>query len=59
MVTDYDVGIAGEDAVSAAQVIEVLQRNNERLRELLLAVIPRIGPQPHDVCATALHDARL
>src|SRR5215218_709988 len=59
MVTDYDVGVAGEEAVSATQVVEVLRRNNERLRELLLAVIPSIGPQPADVCATALQDARL
>jgi 5'-methylthioadenosine phosphorylase len=58
-VTDYDVGVAGEEAVSATQVVEVLQRNNERLRELLLAVIPRIGPQPADVCSSALHSARL
>ena len=27
---------------------------NERLRELLFAVIPKIGQQPEDVCATAL-----
>jgi 5'-methylthioadenosine phosphorylase len=59
LVTDYDVGAAGEEAVSAAQVVEVLRRNNERLRELLFAVIPKIGPQPEDVCATALRSARL
>jgi 5'-methylthioadenosine phosphorylase len=58
-VTDYDVGAKGEDAVSVAEVVKVLQDNNERLRELLVAVIPKIGPQPSDVCATALRDARL
>jgi 5'-methylthioadenosine phosphorylase len=59
MVTDYDVGDEGEQAVSAAQVVQVLRDNNERLRELLLGVIPKIGPQPADVCAAALKAARL
>lgn len=59
MVTDYDVGAAGEEPVSAADVIRVLRENNERLRRLLLALIPEIGPQPDDVCSTALREARL
>jgi len=29
------------------------------IRELLLAVIPEIGPQPDDECANALSQARL
>jgi 5'-methylthioadenosine phosphorylase len=59
MVTDYDVGVEGGQPVSAERVLEVFRENNERLRELLLAVIPRIGPQPEDVCATALEGARV
>ena len=59
MVTDYDVGVEGEEAVSAAEVVQVLRENNERLRNLLLAVIPKIGPQPDDICSTALRRARL
>jgi 5'-methylthioadenosine phosphorylase len=58
MVTDYDVGVEGAEPVSHEQVIRVFQENNERLRELLFAVIPKIGPQPGDVCATALRHAR-
>src|SRR5262249_55870026 len=54
MVTDYDVGAHGDEAVTAEQVVRVLLENNERLRDLLLAVIPKVGPQPEDVCATAL-----
>jgi 5'-methylthioadenosine phosphorylase len=67
MVTDYDVGIEGAPGrsherpghppVSAAEVVRVFEQNNERLRELLLASIPRIGPQPEDVCSTALRGA--
>jgi len=59
MVTDYDVGVEDQEPVSAAQVVKVFNANNERLRELLLAVIPKIGPQPDDVCARALDAARL
>jgi len=57
MVTDYDVGVEGHEPVSAADVLRVFGENNERLRELLLAVIPRIGPQPDDGCARALGGA--
>jgi 5'-methylthioadenosine phosphorylase len=59
MVTDHDVGVAGAPPVSHHQVIEVFNRNNEKLRELLFAAIPKIGPQPQDVCATALEGARI
>jgi len=58
MVTDHDVGVEGAEPVSHEQVIRVFQENNVRLRELLFAVIPKIGPQPQDVCATALRNAR-
>jgi 5'-methylthioadenosine phosphorylase len=59
MVTDYDAGAAGEDPVTAAEVLTVFEQNIERLRDLLFAVLPKIGPQPSDVCATALRGARL
>ena len=59
MVTDYDVGAEGEDPVSAAQVVQVLGDNIDRLRDLLLSVIPKIGPQPADICSEALAGARL
>ncbi len=59
MVTDHDVGVEGAEPVSHERVIEVFNANNERLRELLFAAIPKIGPQPDDVCATALEAARL
>jgi 5'-methylthioadenosine phosphorylase len=59
MVTDHDVGVEGAEPVSADTVKRVFGENNERLRELLFAAIPKIGPQPDDVCASALHGARL
>ena len=60
LITDYDVGVAGDPdapAVTADAVIEVFQRNNERLRALLFAVIPQIGEQPADGCRRALEGA--
>jgi len=59
MVTDHDVGVAGADPVSHEAVVEVFNENNARLRDLLFAVIPKIPPQPEDVCATALAGARV
>jgi 5'-methylthioadenosine phosphorylase len=59
MVTDHDVGIEGVAPVTSETVLRVFNENNERLRELLFAAIPRIGPQPADECATALTGARL
>ena len=61
LITDFDVGLEGEEGVSPVsheQVVRVFTENNERLRALLFAAIPRIGEQPQDVCATALVGAR-
>jgi 5'-methylthioadenosine phosphorylase len=61
LITDYDVGIEGDDSagpVSHEAVMRVFSENNERLRELLFAAIPKIGAQPQDICATALAGAR-
>ena len=59
MVTDHDVGVEGTPPVSHERVIEVFNANNEKLRELLFAVIPKIAPQPPEhLCATALRGAR-
>jgi 5'-methylthioadenosine phosphorylase len=57
MVTDYDVGVEGRPAVTAAEVVRVFEESGARLRELLFAAIPKVGPQPEDVCSTALRGA--
>jgi 5'-methylthioadenosine phosphorylase len=59
MVTDHDVGVGGAEPVSHETVLQVFAENNARLRELLFAAIPKIGPQPDDECASALRGARL
>ncbi len=58
MVTDHDVGVEAGEPVTQEEVFRVFRANNERLRELLFAAIPRIGPQPEEhLCATALRGA--
>jgi 5'-methylthioadenosine phosphorylase len=60
MVTDHDVGVEGAPPVSHEQVVSVFDENNEKLRDLLFAVIPRIPPQSEEhLCATALRGARV
>ena len=59
MVTDHDVGVEGVEHVTGEAVMRVFTENNARLRALLFAAIPRIGPQPPDECATALARARI
>jgi 5'-methylthioadenosine phosphorylase len=59
IVTDYDVGIEGAGAVSAFSVARVLTEKRERLKALIHAAVPRIGPQPEDSCATALARTRV
>jgi 5'-methylthioadenosine phosphorylase len=57
LVTDYDVGLEGMAPVTVESALEVFNQELERLRDLLFRAIPRIGPQPQDACATALHNA--
>ena len=60
MVTDHDVGVEGQPPVSSAEVARVFEQNNERLRQLLFAVVPRIpAARGEHVCTTALAGARI
>ena len=59
LITDYDVGVAGEeDAVTHEAVIEVFTANNDKLRDLLFSLVPKIPMERACPCATALHGAR-
>jgi 5'-methylthioadenosine phosphorylase len=61
LVTDYDVGVAGDDAhaaVTAEAVLATFAANLERLRLLLASAVARIGePPPDDACGHALEGA--
>jgi 5'-methylthioadenosine phosphorylase len=60
LITDYDVGVEGETgSVSHEQVLKVFTENNERLRKLLFALVPKIPSTRGCPCASALQGARL
>ncbi|MGH2708387.1 MAG: S-methyl-5'-thioadenosine phosphorylase [Actinomycetota bacterium] len=59
LITDYDVGIEGVPAVTAAEVGRVFMDNNEKLRGLLTELIPRIPEKRPCPCATSLEEARM
>ena len=60
LVTDYDVGVAGGEAVTARAVLEAFAANIERLRRLLATAVARIGePPPGDACRQALDAAAI
>jgi 5'-methylthioadenosine phosphorylase len=59
-ITDHDVGVEGQEPVSAETVVRVFEENNARLRELLFAAIPKIPrKRPEHLCSTALRGARV
>jgi 5'-methylthioadenosine phosphorylase len=60
LVTDYDVGLEGMphvEPVSVDAAFGVFRENLDRLRALLIRAVPKIGPQPDDLCASALASA--
>ncbi|HEX2057890.1 MAG TPA: S-methyl-5'-thioadenosine phosphorylase [Actinomycetota bacterium] len=60
LITDYDVGVPGEEeAVSHEAVLEVFNANNDKLRGLLFAMAPKIPPDRSCPCSTALRGARI
>ena len=62
LITDYDVGIVAEggaEPVSASEVLNVLNANNERVRGLIREMIARMPETRDCFCARALEHARL
>jgi 5'-methylthioadenosine phosphorylase len=60
LVTDYDVGLEGMPdlpPVSTDTAFRVFAENLDRLRALLFRAVPKIGPQPDDICRAALDNA--
>ena len=54
LITDYDVGVEGVPPVTHEEVVRVFTENNEKLRDLLFAVIPDAARRADCPCATAL-----
>ncbi|MGH2453746.1 MAG: S-methyl-5'-thioadenosine phosphorylase [bacterium] len=62
LITDYDVGVEGDPGVvpvTAVEVVRIFRGNLDRLRELILRVIPTIPRQRTCICSTALAHARV
>jgi 5'-methylthioadenosine phosphorylase len=58
LITDYDVGVEGVPPVTHEDVIRVFAENNDKLRDLLFAVIPKLPVERDCSCGTALERAR-
>jgi 5'-methylthioadenosine phosphorylase len=58
LITDYDVGVEGVPPVTNDDVVRVFNQNNEKLRDLLFAVIPALPEERTCPCATSLDGAR-
>lgn len=53
LVTDYDAGLAGVEAVTMEEVFRVFEANLGRLRSMLFRALPAIAPAPTGACACA------
>ncbi|MBE0476643.1 MAG: S-methyl-5'-thioadenosine phosphorylase [Coriobacteriia bacterium] len=58
LITDHDVGVEGAAPVSNDEVVRVFNENNERVRELIYAMIPALPDVRDCPCAHALEGAR-
>jgi 5'-methylthioadenosine phosphorylase len=59
LATDYDCWRQGEESVTAAAVIEVLQANVAAAKDVLRRSLPRLSTARHCVCANAARHAIL
>lgn len=58
LITDYDVGLEGMPPVSHHEVIEVFNRNNERVKSAIGKIIEKISVDADCSCKHALEGAR-
>jgi 5'-methylthioadenosine phosphorylase len=60
LITDYDAGLEGEDGiepVSVAEVVQVMNANNDRVRRLIQDLVPKLGGPRACPCMRALENA--
>lgn len=60
LITDYDAGLEGQagiEPVSVAEVIQVLNANNDRVRRLIEVLLPRLAAERTCPCVHALDNA--
>jgi 5'-methylthioadenosine phosphorylase len=54
LVTDLDAGVEGDHGVTQEEVFRVFGDNMERLRALLLEIVPALPDGPDDACQHAM-----
>lgn len=62
LVTDYDTGVKGDPSikpVSIEEVVRVLNANNERVKQLIFSMVPKIKETRNCICAHALDGAKI
>ncbi|HZD59432.1 MAG TPA: S-methyl-5'-thioadenosine phosphorylase [Anaerolineae bacterium] len=62
LITDYDVGLEGVPEihpVSHEEVVKVFMENNDKLRDLLIALVPKLPSVRNCSCYNALEGARM
>jgi 5'-methylthioadenosine phosphorylase len=59
VITDYDAGVSGEDAVSVALVLKVFKESNAKLKEMLVRLVGAIPLERSCSCGTALAHATI
>jgi 5'-methylthioadenosine phosphorylase len=60
LITDYDAGLEGEagiEPVTVAEVVQVMQANNDRVRQLIQELVPRLSAARTCTCGQALDNA--
>jgi 5'-methylthioadenosine phosphorylase len=60
LITDYDVGLEGQAGirpVSVSEVVQVMNANNDRVRQLIRNLLPRLSGVRQCDCARALAHA--
>lgn len=58
LMTDYDVGVAGQEPVSHEEVLKTFKANNEKVRQMILSTIERMPAERTCACGSALASAR-
>jgi 5'-methylthioadenosine phosphorylase len=57
LITDHDVGAEGAEPVTNDEVLRVFNENNDKVRDLIRAMIPALPAERACPCATALEGA--
>jgi 5'-methylthioadenosine phosphorylase len=57
LITDYDFGLEDAPPVTHEEVLRVFTENNDKLKDLLLSLVPRIPEARTCICSTALEGA--